>query len=99
MPRITPADELAASFHPAEPDEVFTLATMKATTVRMPAGRHLWLQVLAARSGRSMNLMASELIRVGISEVLARMDVDVRREIEHDVAALAADQGIDGEEV
>lgn len=104
MKRITPAAELAATFKPAEPDAVFELgdaAQARALTVRMPLGRFIWLQVLSARSGRSRNEMANELIRVGLSELLAQMEPDVRREIEHDVSAIAGEEGLSagGEEL
>lgn len=91
MKRITPAAEVASSFRAVDEGEEGHFEevadTLKAITVRLPIVRHTWLQLLAMRSGRSRNEMANELLRVGISAVLAEMEPEVRSQIERDFEA------------
>lgn len=101
MSPVNPAADLAATFRPpiGEEDLLELGQTVKPVTVRMPAGRYLWVRAMAEQSGRSVTAMANELLGVGISGVLGHMDLDVRKEIEERVADLAEALGVQGEEL
>lgn len=97
MPPINPAADLAATFRPPadDPGEVFEMGELvKPVTVRMPAGRYCWVRAMAEQSDRSVTGMSNELIRVGLSSVLAHIEPEVREVIEDRVAELAEAHGL-----
>lgn len=99
MAPVNPAADLAATFRPPaeDPAEVFEMGELiKPVTVRMPAGRYCWVRAMAEQSGRSVTGMSNELIRVGLSSVLAHIDPDVRQAIEERVGELVDAHGIAG---
>lgn len=78
----TPAQEVANLFHyPDEPDE----GPLRTITLRVPSGRLAWIDALAKNADRSRNVMAGQLLRVGISAVLGELSDDVRSGVESDV--------------
>jgi hypothetical protein len=105
MPRINPAANLAATFRPsalAADDQPFSEQpeTVKAVTLRMPLGTFVYLQALAVRGERSKNEMGCELLRLGISALLANLDDDVRGDVQRVATAVARDDfGFDLAEV
>ncbi len=78
----SPAQEVAGLFlFPDEPDE----GPLRTITLRIPSGRLAWIDALAKNADRSRNVMAGQLLRVGISAVLGELPDPVREDIEQSV--------------
>lgn len=83
----SPADEVAQLFmrtaHDEEEDE---RASVVAFTVRVPAARLAHITAMALHADVSRNEMTNELLRVGISSVLASLPDEIRDELHEDIA-------------
>lgn len=77
----SPAQEVVSLFlrREADPDAEGPPRTV---TLRLTAERVAWIDALAKAADRSRNAMANELLRVGISDVLAQLPDVVREEVE-----------------
>ena len=88
----SPAEEVARLFFQTEEDDEHDdRAGIAAFSVRAPASRLAHIDAMARHASVSRNEMANELLRVGISAVLAALPDPIRDEIYEDVAERIAD--------
>lgn len=78
----SPVEEVVRLFlHTAEDDDADEREGISAFSVRSPSSRLAYIDAMATVAGVSRNEMSNELLRVGISTVLASLPDDVRADI------------------
>lgn len=78
----SPAEEVARMFYVTEEEtEVDERSGIVAFSVRSPAERLAHIDAMAAHASVSRNEMANELLRAGISAVLAALPDPIRDEL------------------
>lgn len=88
----SPAEEVARMFMQTEDDDDQDERDgIAAFSVRSPASRLAHIDVMATHASVSRNEMANELLRVGISSVLAALPDVIRDEIYADIADRISD--------
>jgi len=78
----SPVEEVVRLFmRSADDDEQDDREGISAFSVRSPTSRLAYIDAMATSAGVSRNEMANELLRVGISQVLASLPDDIRSDI------------------